>query len=295
MWQKGVKVYQTYGSVPTWFGICHGWSAAAHVRIPEPKAQVTLMDVTGQYPITFYPHDIKALLSYLWAESAPKTIFIGNRCKKTPTRDEFGRVIEPECLDSNPMTWHIAAVNRIGRDGDSFVFDSSGNSEVWNYALDSYFFRYFNPMTLKPARHLEEAVVPVEKFTADPYKSHRGPTTKFVVGVNMEVFIPASTEPTSSASRVTLYKNTLFTYDLELDENMNIVGGEWYTLDRPDFIWTFPFDAVASTPEDSSITTQWDFNSPLPADWAEQGRRAGQRGKVIATLVNGMAERSRDH
>ncbi len=295
MWDRGIRVMQSYGRVPTWFGICHGWSAAAHVRIPEPRKPVTLTDVTGQYPITFYPHDIKALLSYLWAESNPKSLFIGNRCKKTPTRDEFGRVVEPECLDSNPMTWHVSVVNRVGRDGDSLVFDSSGDSEVWNYALDSYYFRYFNPATLKPARHLDEAVIAVENFVADPYLSHRAPGTKYIVGVNMKVFFPAATEPREVAGTTTLYKDKTFTYDLELDENMNIIGGEWYTLDRPDFVWTFGYDGVARTTEDSQLATPWSFQSPMPADWAAAGKSAGRRGKVLATLVNGMAERSREH
>ena len=29
-----------------------------------------------------------------------------------------------------------------------------------------------------------------------------------------------------------------YVYDLELDENGNIIGGEWYTNKHPDFLWT---------------------------------------------------------
>ena len=33
-------------------------------------------------------------------------------------------------------------------------------------------------------------------------------------------------------------KVVTYWYDLELDEDNNIVGGEWYTNRHPDFLWT---------------------------------------------------------
>jgi hypothetical protein len=295
MWNKGLDVKAMYGRVPTWFGICHGWSAVTHMRVPEPGEPVTVTSVNGRHSIKFYPRDVKALLSYLWAESSPKSLFIGKRCKKgKPERDSSGRILDPECLDNNPMTWHLAVLNRVGRDGDSVVMDSSMDGEVWNYAVDSYFFRYFNPRTLRPTKSWKEAVVPRAKFLGDPYKAHRDTRTTSIVGVVMDVYFPAATEPkiSSRGGGTIIYKQKKFVYDLELDDNLNIIGGEWHSSDRPDFLWTFPYEAKAATTNDLNLTTAWVNYTSLPAEWADAAKRASKYGKVLASIANELLARS---
>ena len=58
MWNKGLKVAQMYGGVPGWFGICHGWAAASHMRIDEPGLPFYARSVNGNYRIKFYPNDV---------------------------------------------------------------------------------------------------------------------------------------------------------------------------------------------------------------------------------------------
>jgi hypothetical protein len=291
MWNKGVGPAQKWGNVPGWFGICHGWSAAAHMRVPEPQHPVAAISVNGT-PITFYPNDIKALASYLWANSAPASLFIGKKCRDhNPERDEWGRVIDAACIDTNPATWHTALLNRMGRDGDSLVMDSSMNNEIWNYAIDSYSFRYFNLNTMKPSRGWEEAVLPKAEVYEDPYLAHRDPAAAFLVGVTMEVFFPAAIEP-KAFGRISkpLFKSKTFVYDLELDEKMNIVGGEWRTKDRPDFLWTFPFNAQAGGVLPG--VSPWGVFQPVPADLAEKARELSGRSKVAAPIVTALVEKS---
>lgn len=293
MWEKGTKPAERWGNVPGWFGICHGWSAANHMRTPEPQNMVNAVGAEG-HTITFYPNDIKALASYLWAESGGASLFIGSKCRSPgPVRDEWGRVIDDSCRDTNPMTWHISVLNRVGRDGDSMVMDESMNNEIWNYAIDSYYFRYFNPNTMKPTRGWEDAVVPRDQYYGDPYKAHRAEGTAYIVGVVMEVFFPAATEPKAMGKlKKPLYKSKTFIYDLELDAAYNIIGGEWHSDAHPDFLWTYPFNQQAGATQAVDDVSQWAYGAAMPADLAARARQLSQRGKVVARIVNGLIERS---
>lgn len=293
MWQKGEKPAATWGNVPGWFGICHGWSAAAHMNVPEPDKKVTAINADG-VSITFFPNDIKALASYLWATSAPKSLFIGSKCRiVNPERDEWGRVKEQTCLDSNPMTWHLSVVNRVGRDGDGLIMDSSMANQIWNYAIDSYSFRYFNLNTMKPSRGYEDSIVAIEDYGADPYKSYRTSGTRYVVGVMMDVFYPTAIEPKAfGKSKKRNYASETFIYDLELDAALNVIGGEWHSKERPDFLWTYTFDAQAGYNQNTSDVSVWSYGLPMPLDLAQRAQEQSRRGKVLARIVNGLVERS---
>lgn len=293
VWGKVVSTAEAGGGhIPGWYGICHGWSAANHMRNPVPEKTVVVSSVHGRYRIPFTPADIKALISYLWAESAPQSVFIGNRCRGNATRDAEGRVSDPACFDNNPMTWHLSVLNRVGRDQDSMVMDSSVTGSVWNFAIDSYFFRYYNPLTLKPVRDWKDGVVSRENYFSDPFKTHRAPNAKYIIGVLMEVFHPNATSARSSNSTDISYKNKTFLYDLELDENYNVVGGEWHSHERPDFIWTFPFDSQAMTAADRATQDSWNPGTALPSSWGSLGQGAARQGKVMAKIVNGLLARS---
>lgn len=139
MWRKGLTDYEEKGIVTQWTGICHGWSAISQMPIAAPDHSIVLRDVNDQYSITFYASDIKGLLSYLWAESPPKTRQAGHRCyQSTIDRDPFLRPVDTDCLDTNPKTWHLTITNRLRRYGKSFVMDSSVGTEVWNYPISAY-------------------------------------------------------------------------------------------------------------------------------------------------------------
>lgn len=292
MWKKGYDDYQEKGMVALWTGICHGWSAIAQRDVIPPQHNVVMRDVTNTYSITFYESDVKGLMSYLWAESPPETKQAGRRCYQYPIRrDPLLRPIEVSCLDTNPMTWHLSITNRLGRYGKGFVMDSSLGAEVWNYPLSSYDYSYFNARTFEPMHSLKSAMVPIAELTNDRFLSVRNEKTKYVAGVIMDVFHPALIEPTMGPMG-NAYQTHTFIYDLELDENFDVVGGEWYSQEQPDFIWTFADDLTARVREDIQDFGVWDDNAPIPTNVAQSAISASKRGKIMATIVAKLHKKS---
>lgn len=293
MWARGQKTLQQYGSVPTWTGICHGWSAAAHMGVKAPRQSVVVTDVTGFYTIEFYKQDIKALMSYLWAESSTASIQAGNRCRQDVViKDQYQRPVDASCLDSNPMSWHLGVTNRIGLYQKSFVMDSTTGSEVWNFAVKGYDYSYFNPRTFITTHSIKAAIEPIENMTADKYKIYRSPRAKYIVGVVMDAFIPSLVTPAVNEGRNDRTKSYNFVYDLELDENYNIIGGEWHSHARPDFIWSYGATARAMTTEDTTLSESWDLDNRLPDSYATRAKEASQNGKVLGRIAEALLNES---
>lgn len=289
MWNKGMKVYEQYGTVAGWAGICHGWSGATHRVSTSPYQNVTVRDVTGNYSITFYPNDIKGLVSYLWAESAPNGTFGGRRCRASRVeKDFFLRPIDPTCLDTNPMTWHLAMVNRVGLNKMSMVMDASAGSEVWNYPVNGYDYTYYDPKTFVPTNSFKQAVRPIGTLPNDVYRQHRSPKASYIVGIIMDTFHPALTTPNTGLTNSISTKTETFIYDLELDADYNIVGGEWQGSLTPDFIWIFPKSVNAGTREDERLEEEgfkWSADNRMPDHLAEAARTAADRGQLMRSVV----------
>lgn len=297
MWEKGLRDYQTEGSVATWTGICHGWAAVTHMIPTSPHSPVTLKDVSGQHSITFHAHDIKGLMSWLWATSSPRSHRAGDRCRQDIVdRDSYLRPLEPSCLDSNPMSWHLAIVNKVGLNNRSFVMDSSNGTEVWNYPITGYDYHYFDPKTFIPTHNLNSAIRSLSDLKSDPFKSFRSPRAQYIVGITMDTFHPALTEPTIGITSFIRTKKMTFVYDLELDENYNVVGGEWYAKKTPDFIWSFQDGAQAFSREDAKLRSQeiiWKAqDGMMTSEIAQQARSASARGFVLATITNALLNAS---
>lgn len=292
MWSKGQRYMNQYGFVPSWTGICHGWAAAAQVGIPNPNSYITVMDVTQTRAIKFNPFDIQALVSYLWSNPMGEDLFTGRRCRNSRPNKKDGRILDGACFDNNPMTWHLGIVNRVGALGKSFVMDSSYGSEVWNYPVDSYKVSYFNPASLEFSAVLEDSVVSLQNFPQDPYRSFRGPQARYIVGVVMDVFYPGAIAPHTGIPSKQLLESERYIYDLELDANLNVVGGEWHSEDHPDFIWLYPETYNPFLSEERSRIDP-DPNGPIvtPA-LAERARAHSNRGRVVAEIVYKILHRS---
>ncbi|MBA3391542.1 MAG: pre-peptidase C-terminal domain-containing protein [Deltaproteobacteria bacterium] len=129
---------QTTGRcIPTWWGICHAWAPVA-ILLPEPKQPVTYNGVD------FKVQDIKALLTLV--HDRTETRFVSLRCDATAsenqiTFDKYGRPnggASTNCRDTNPGTFHVLMTNYLGKQGESFVYDRTWDSEVWNQPLRGY-------------------------------------------------------------------------------------------------------------------------------------------------------------
>src|SRR5690606_11050922 len=112
-WGRGRPYYERYGVVPSWMGICHGWSAATHMKAKIPYGSIVLKTANGN-SIRFYQSDVKALVSLLWANASLPTRFLGNRCNKKPPRDGTGRTTDDKCRDNNAASFYLSITNQLG-------------------------------------------------------------------------------------------------------------------------------------------------------------------------------------
>lgn len=197
-----------------WEGICHGWSPATmNHNEPTPKL---LMNPDG-IEIPFGSSDIKALLSYYYAYShkAPDTHQMGRRCFK-------GRLAtnENDCNeDMNAGAFHIVLANRLGKDGRGFIADLERFEQVWNHPITSYktdIIREHAPdRSSAPGTKRK-----VEVRTVISYLDENGNDWHPVIGTSKQA-----------------YETITYQYKLDVDADGLIIGGDWISRKRPDFLW----------------------------------------------------------
>jgi hypothetical protein len=212
---------------------------------------------------------------------------------KNPKRDEFGRVIDPDCFEINPATFHLGLVNQLGVARKSFVFDVSLGAEVWNHPVHSYQLEYFNPQTFETSIEFAGASVRVENFTADKFKRYRSKRVVWVIGVAMTVWYGDVSGPSSKPQNKLKLKSMRLAYDLELDARGEVIGGEWYATNRPDFMWhpapeTRPLSAV----ENSVGKVDWNGVDPITPEVAAMAREASAKGQVLYGVVEALMNRA---
>jgi hypothetical protein len=292
-WDEGRNYHGRNGHVETWMGICHGWAPASYM-LSRPRKAVRCLAPDVRTTLTFYPADIKALASLLWANARTVSKFIGGRCNdKNPPADENGRIISARCFDTNPATWHLSMVNQIGHARRGLVMDATYDYEVWNQPVLGYRYHYFNPITMQPTESLTGATVELAAHADDKFRKYRSPAARRLVGVVMEVEYVVETsprqratdEPDRDATRTAEYY-----YDLELDASGRLLGGEWYQQARPDFLWTPPRGARAVTPGDALCTGDWPEMSVLPEVWRKAAARTSSGGLPLARIIERLVE-----
>jgi hypothetical protein len=296
MWRQGEEYYRSTGKVETWMGICHGWAPASYM-LPRPTSAVTVTSADGRTKIKFFPSDIKALSSLLWAQTETPSKMSGGRCNdKSPRQEANGRVISQECFDNNPGTWHATVVNQIGVSKRSFVIDATYDYEVWNQPMYGYGYTYFNPQTNKSTNKLQEAIVSISDFKADKFKNHRSPDARSIVGIAMDVSYVVETSPShvlTDNAKNDAIRTVRYLYDLELDAKGNIIGGEWYTNEHPDFLWTPPANTRVASLGDRLTQGSWNGLAPLPKEWTRAAVGAAQYGQPLAKIVETLGAISR--
>ncbi|MGZ3698292.1 MAG: hypothetical protein ACXWP5_09175 [Bdellovibrionota bacterium] len=287
MLKEGQGYYNNHGKVEAWMGICHGWAPASYMA-GRPAKTLEALAEDGRTRIHFFPSDIKALTSLLWAKGQFENRFIGERCdNQNPPMDENGRITDPACYGENPGTWHLSVVNQIGVSHRSFVMDALHDTEIWNQPILGYHYSYFNPQTKAPVKNLSEAEVESADYTADKFKRYRSPKARSFVGIAMDLTYVAENTPTSaptdSAANDALI-TVHYLYDLELGSNHEILGGEWYSNAHPGFLWTPVVGAHAVS--SSEPQGDWDGKSPVPATWLGPIARTARLGTPVAKIVD---------
>ena len=193
-----------------WHGICNGWSPATiNHNEPTPK---TFTNADGVV-IPFGSSDIKALISYYYAfhHEVRSTHQMGKRCL----------LVGPGCDDDlNAGAFHIVLANTLGK-GESMIADVERGRQVWNHAV-SEFTTTVVEANLAPGKKAAKGTVRVVRVKTD---------MTFVQAITKNSWYPTL----GTVDHVNGIRN--YEYTLELDASGRIIGGEWISKVRPDFIW----------------------------------------------------------
>jgi hypothetical protein len=242
------KILGKYTSHDLWWeGICHGWSQAA-TNYPEP-AKVLVTNPDG-IQVPFGSSDVKALLAMHEASNFGGAFaFTGRRCKvggKVPGEgDDRDRntnppsdldANSPDCKDVNAGAFHVVISNMIGIHGRGFVADIDRYNDVWNQPVTAY----------KSAILAEEAVSEIESASGVARKVRMKMTMTY--GEELKFYTPAlaatgaqnfvSKEPVTGTVHQE-FRHRDYEYFVEIDAAGKVIGGEWISGTRPDFLWMF--------------------------------------------------------
>ena len=291
---------KTNSRMSQWEGICHGWATASGV-FPRPHSAFSV-ELTGKNKgkkLTFFPEDLKALASLMFANSIAQdfTRSEGLRCNSAfPKRDKFGRFydatpdrfskkFEPRCVGVHPGMLHLAVVNLIGKQQRSFIVEKKLKHPVDNHPMAGYEINYFNVDTKKYGS-LFDSIVKRSDFADDPFASFRNRDSKFLLGIKLRLDYVDWMRPrrniTDDAAQDKMDSGEML-YDLELDAKLNIIGGQWRSTEdgtplfgaaslfvgnnQPNFIWVMSKDWKKSFINNQNLEPWVDTTLPPPASW----------------------------
>lgn len=290
------------GIMGIWEGICHGW-ATASAHLPRPVRPVDFI-IKNNRRLRFFPDDIKALASLLWANSLIQdnkpnggVIMQGLRCNsKSPAKDEWGRYydakpdkysgkLEARCVGVHPAIWHLGLVNIIGKQGRSFVVERKVKAAVDNHPMRSYSMKFFNPYN---GEYGTLASSTKKLNHKDQFFKFRNTETKMIVGVKLKMRYMDWQDPKGeeydSPAEDKIETVEMF-YDLELNRHGDIIGGQWRTTEvgsadftgdrtQPDFFWVITKDWKKFFPENTQISA-WNYKQYAPPkDWLKASLNA---------------------
>ncbi len=226
----------------SWEGICHGWAAAAgHHAEPSP---VTVRNRDG-VEVPFRRSDITALLSWYYANRYVPSRMLGSRCERDVRELSAGEVSDilgrdPKCRDTNAGAFHLVLLNQIGVKKESFIADVDRSYQVWNQPIYGYNTQYVG----------EQAPGPRAAF---------GTVKEILVRTRMGYTqeMAPSAQPYGEGQEI---RTKDYQYTLEINADGEVIGGEWMSEDRPDFLWT---------------TAKADFSAPGWENFKEVLRQSG--------------------
>lgn len=309
-----------------WKGFCNGW-ALASTYFKRPQYPVTLFGQLGK-PVVFYPEDIKTYSTVLSARAERQQFneatqkkepilfqMLGKRCHRKSKREN--------CVGVNPAAFHIA-VTQLLSSGRYIILDVDPGPEVWNHPVFYISFKYSLPKKATstepiPALFTNIGLVDYSgdyksplSFSKDKkidfrpgsyrYPNHR--PAKYIVKVeaeavvanfSQEMSIEKTDTPQILPNGKTSYPNDervgglIYKYDLELDKDFEIIGGEWQSKQRPDFAWAHvsntkgPFSKIELK---GLKLGQWDLKKPIPSDWANAIKTSSKRNQPLRAFVD---------
>jgi hypothetical protein len=233
-----------------WEGICHGWSQAA-TNYPEPAAIVYTNEAGINVPIG--SSDVKALLAMHEAYNykGEKFGFVGRRCKvngkvvgeaddRDPPRNRLYPAAEladsSECKDVNAGAFHVVISNMLGLLGKGFVADIDRFNDVWNQPIAGYTARIVGEEALDG----NHRAVGIARRVRVKLGMKYGEELKFYTpalaaagNLNFVSKLPVTMTPHQKF----LVRD--YEYIVEINGAGNVIGGEWISSTRPDFMWLY--------------------------------------------------------
>ncbi len=252
---EGETLVGEKGIIEEWMGLCDGWAPAAFM-VPAAMKPVTVKGARG-VDVTWYPEDIRAMASLAWTHGDYLANFIGGRCTtEKPATYPNGRLVQQECFDSNPATFHLALGNFVGKLRKPFVLDVAFDWEVWNQPIVGYETAYFNPMApdhfdadwKKVAIDYSAEFKAFDRFQKPLTRGVRQGKTyddkgirKIVGAATTITYLDGSEAKHVPEPPAPVLVRVTYTYDLELhakpDGRLYPQGGEWHQNAHPDFLW----------------------------------------------------------
>jgi hypothetical protein len=202
-------------------GICHG-SAPAAIAQAEPQP-VVVRNPDG-IDVPFATADVKALLAQAWATARPRVAQVGRPCLGAPqgVPDVTG------CLDINAGAFHIILANLVGLRQQGFVADLDAAAAIWNYPIQGY------------ASEVVAEAAPDARSASGTVRRLQFVTTLSLAPVGVPPQWDAQGQEASASSAPTAaahVPSAHLDYWLELDAEGRILGGEWSSDERPDYVW----------------------------------------------------------
>lgn len=229
-----------------WEGICHGWAQAA-ANYPEP-AQVLVRNPDGII-VPFGSSDVKGLLAMHDAYNSQGTYtHIGGRCSapgKVPgegsSRDinvsmpSEAQAESIECRDVNAGAFHVVMANMIGIQSLSLVADVDRFNDVWNQPVTSYDAVFKEELVVEQSHYAYGVARRLRMVMKMTYGEELQFASQAAINRGEDNFVsklPVTRTPHQE------FRSKDYEYILELDANDNVIGGEWISVTRPDFLWT---------------------------------------------------------
>lgn len=192
-----------------WEGMINGWAVASLLHMePQPK---TLTNPDG-IQIPFGSEDIKGLLGYYYAyhHKQEATSMIGKPC------------LQRGCIeDVTAASFHLALANTVGVKKKAFLMDLDRTRDIWSHPIVAYESEY------RGNALLHDKVTP----GTDAIIRIKTTVTYIDEALNMTWAPVIGTEHQLETKQV-------YQYWLHIDRDANIIGGEWKSNERPDYLWT---------------------------------------------------------
>ena len=230
-----------------WEGICHGWAPAA-INYPEPSP-VVVTNKDG-IKVPFGSSDVKGLLTAYEAYNYDKSLYasVGVRCaapgkvpgegdsrdsnSNPPTEEQANT---PECKDINPGSFHIVITNLLGIHSKGFVADIDRYNDVWNQPITSYEASIVGEEQLSSVDQANGITRKLRMKMRMTYGEELKYWTPELAATGIQNFV-SKLPVTGTVHQAFRFKD--YEYLLELDNKNKVVGGEWITATRPDFLWS---------------------------------------------------------